>query len=119
MDHVINALCYIGTILQRNYRKMTIKMVISYSSFVKLHEKKSGSHNMTMLYLICVITRCVVKGLHCMYQMGLDARKPVFRALLTTKVHQPAHLRSLISTFVFRFFESIIYKLATSEFSTF
>ena len=32
---------------------------------------------------------------------------------------QPAHPRSLISAFVFRFLESIISKLATCEFSTF
>ena len=32
---------------------------------------------------------------------------------------QAAHARSLISAFVFRFFESIIFKLATCEFSTF
>ena len=31
----ISELCYTGTILQRNYRKMTIKWSFSYNSFVK------------------------------------------------------------------------------------
>ena len=40
-----------GTILQRNYRKITILWSFSYNSLVKFHDgKKSGSHNMTMLY---------------------------------------------------------------------
>ena len=43
--------------------------------------------------------------------MGLDARKPVFRCLQMTQ----AQMRSLISTFVIRFLESITYKLATGE----
>ena len=42
--------CYKGTILQRNYRKMTIKWSFSYNSFVKFHDKKFGSHNITVLY---------------------------------------------------------------------
>ena len=52
--------------------------------------------------------------------MGLDARKPVFGSLQTTKARsdQPAHSGSLISAFVFRFLESIIFKPATSEIST-
>ena len=40
MDQVICELCYKGTILQRNYRKMTIFWSFSYNSFVKLHGKK-------------------------------------------------------------------------------
>ena len=40
MDHVISELCYKGTILQRNYRKMTIPWSFSYNSFVKFHGKK-------------------------------------------------------------------------------
>ena len=46
LDHVIMELCYKGTILQRNY---------SHNYFVEFYGKKNGSHNMTMLYLICVI----------------------------------------------------------------
>ena len=36
MDCVIGGLCCKGTILQRNYRKMTI----SYNTFVKFYDKK-------------------------------------------------------------------------------
>ena len=50
-DHILCKLCYTGTILQKNYRKMTIPWSFSYNSFVKFHGKKYGSHNMTMLYL--------------------------------------------------------------------
>ena len=50
MDHVISELCYKGTILQRNYRKMTIVWSFFYTSFVKFHGKIFGSHKMTMLY---------------------------------------------------------------------
>ena len=39
MDHVISELCYRGTILQGNYRKMTILWSFSYNSFVKFHGK--------------------------------------------------------------------------------
>ena len=51
MDSAISELCCKGTILQRNYRKMTIPWPFSYNSFVKFHVKKFGSHNMTMSYL--------------------------------------------------------------------
>ena len=37
-------------ILQWNYRKMTISGAFSYDSFVKLHGKKFGSCNITVLY---------------------------------------------------------------------
>ena len=37
MGHVIGESCFKGTILQRNYRKMT--MSFSYNSFVKFHGK--------------------------------------------------------------------------------
>ena len=59
--------------------------------------------------------------------LDLDAIKSVFGGLRTTKENlpkgsannkdtdQPAHPCSLISTFVIRFFERIISKLATSE----
>ena len=40
MDHVISESCYIGSILQRNYRKMTISWSFSYNSFVKFRGKK-------------------------------------------------------------------------------
>ena len=49
--------------------------------------------------------------------LGLDARKPTcLRGIVNnTGADQPGHLRSLINTFVIRFLESIIYKLATGE----
>ena len=37
MDHVISGPCYEGTILQRNYRKITIYSLIK---FVKFHAEK-------------------------------------------------------------------------------
>ena len=52
--------------------------------------------------------------------MGLDTRKPVFGGFANNKgAEQPAHPRSLISTFVICFSESIISKLATDEISIF
>ena len=53
------------------------------------------------------------------YYMGLDTRKPVFRGLRTTRADQPVHPCSLISNFVVRFLESVIYKLASGEISIF
>ena len=49
--------------------------------------------------------------------MGLDVRKPIFVAKVCEQksVDQPAHPRSLISAFVIRSSESIMFKLATSE----
>ena len=46
-DLVISELCYNGTILHRNYRKMTVSF--SYNSFVKLYGKTFRSH-MSVLY---------------------------------------------------------------------
>ena len=52
--------------------------------------------------------------------MGLDAKKPVFGGFSNNKgADQPAHPRSLISTFVIHFLESIISKLATCKISIF
>ena len=42
MDLGISELHYKGTILQRNYRKMTFKWSFSYNSFVKFHGKNTG-----------------------------------------------------------------------------
>ena len=54
------------------------------------------------------------------HNMGLDARKPVFRGLgNNTDADQPAHPCSLISAFVIHFLERIIYKLATGEITIF
>ena len=55
-----------------------------------------------------------------MADMGLNASKPVFEGLRTTKAQiQPAHPRRLISAFVIRLLESIISIPATSEISIF
>ena len=43
VDCVISELCYKGTILQRNYRKMTILWSFSCNSFVKFQGKKMGA----------------------------------------------------------------------------
>ena len=40
MGSVVNESSYKDTILQSNYRKMTIKWSFTYSSFVKFHGKK-------------------------------------------------------------------------------
>ena len=50
MVRVICELCYKETILQRNYRKMTIPWSFSNNSFVKFHATKFGCPNMTVLY---------------------------------------------------------------------
>ena len=39
MDSVISESCYKGTILQRNYRKMTMKWSFSNNSVVNFHVK--------------------------------------------------------------------------------
>ena len=39
-DRLVSELCNTGTILQRNYRKMTISWPFSCNSFVKFHGKK-------------------------------------------------------------------------------
>ena len=41
-DYVINESCCEGSILQRNYRKMTISWSLSYISFAKFHDEKIG-----------------------------------------------------------------------------
>ena len=62
----IEMLSYNRTILQRNYRKMTNFWSFSYNSFVKFHGKKNlGATAWTCYIQICVITRCVLKGMHC------------------------------------------------------
>ena len=46
MDLDISGMCYKGTILQRNYKKMTIPWSFSYNSFAKLNGKKwKPQHN--------------------------------------------------------------------------
>ena len=40
MDCVIGEQCFKGIVLQRNYKKMTMKWSFSYNSFVKFNGKK-------------------------------------------------------------------------------
>ena len=49
MGHVINEMRNKKTILQRNYRKMTMKYSFFYYFFVKFHGKIVGSHTMTVI----------------------------------------------------------------------
>ena len=59
-----------------------------------------------------------IKGLYSLY--GPRRGKTCLRGFANnTGADQPAHPRSLISAFVFRCLESIIYKLATGEISIF
>ena len=48
IDCVISKSCHKVIILQRNYRKMTMKWSFSYKLFVKFLDKKIGSHHMIM-----------------------------------------------------------------------
>ena len=50
MLRVLSELCYKGTILQRNYRKMTILWSFSYHSFVKFCGKKSWEPQYSLCY---------------------------------------------------------------------
>ena len=61
MDHVISEVCYKGTILQRNNRKMTISWSFSYNSFVKFCGKRFGIH-MTVFYLNLCCNKVCNKG---------------------------------------------------------
>ena len=61
MDYVIRESFYKGTILQRNYRKMTMLWSFSYNSSVKFHGKKYLGA--TCYIQFHVIVRFVIKGL--------------------------------------------------------
>ena len=95
MDSVIGELFYKGAILQRIYRKMTILWSFSYNSFVKFHDGKiirEPQHD-------CVISKpCFNKVC---YNMGLNARKPVFGRLRKHR-RRPACALALLSAFVIR-----------------
>ena len=69
MDCVISELCFKRTILQWNYRKMTMILSFSYNSFEKFCGKNIGSHNMTVLYPYPCYTWCGIKGVHCFQMM--------------------------------------------------
>ena len=67
MDHVISKSCYKGTILQRNYKKMTILWSFSYNSLIKFHGKIIWE-----LQHGCVISKSVLKQvLYCTSPIGV------------------------------------------------
>ena len=53
--------CYNGTILQRNYRIITILWSFSNYSYVKFYGKKFESHIMTVLYLVLCFNKVCYK----------------------------------------------------------
>ena len=68
LDCAIIELCNKWTILQRDYRKMTISWSFSYNSLVKFHVKKNiGATTLPCYIHILVIMRCVIKGLCCIF----------------------------------------------------
>ena len=92
MDHVKSESFYKGGILQRTYRKMTILWSFSYNFFVKFHGKK-----IVHVIMGCVINRTAL--------YGPQREKTCLQRSPNNKgADQPAQSRSLISTFVIRFF---------------
>ena len=91
------------------------KRIVLLSTHTWLRTKKININNLVLSgdlasnKYICKLKR--------FSNLGLDARKPVFRGLQTTKGQ--TSLRSLISAFVLRSLKSIITRLGTSEISTF
>ena len=68
MDRVLSQPCYKGTILQRNYRKITIIWSFSYNLFVKFHGEKMESTTWTCYIQIHGIMRYVIKGLYTFWE---------------------------------------------------
>ena len=66
MNHVIK-----GTILKRNYRKMTISWSFFYNSFVKFHGKNNWEPQMTILYPNPCYNEVCYKGTALYYDLGL------------------------------------------------
>ena len=59
MDCFICESCYKGTILQRNYRTMTILWSFSYNSFVKFHGTKTWEpHHDSVISNLCYNEAC-------------------------------------------------------------
>ena len=67
----------------------------------------------------CTMSHSTTTIQHFYYNLGLDARKPVFGAVNNKGADQLVHPHSLINTFVIRLLEKIISKLATGEISIF
>ena len=90
MDHVISERCYKVTILQRNYKKMTILWSFSYYSYVKFHGKEIfGSHKLTLqCYIkICVITRCIINGRTALIVL------PITIKVIFSKIHKKKYTK--------------------------
>ena len=70
---------------------------------------------------VLILTKTVDLDLHCLLHKSLDARKPVFgQGFANNKgPDQPAYPGSLISAFVISLLESIISRIAISNFSIF
>ena len=75
MDHVIviSELCYKG-----QFYKGIIGLYSS-NSFVKFHGKTIWEPQNDPLIQICVIARCVMKGLHCNCNIRPNKKKVCFR----------------------------------------
>ena len=64
MDHVMNKPYHKGTILQRNYRKITILWSFFFNSLSKFHGQKNLGATFSPCYIqIYVILRCAMVGL--------------------------------------------------------
>ena len=97
--------------------RIALKEILENVNFEK---KFSNPLEMHENYSACLeLNNCVLisSNVICHHNIGLNARKPVFGDLRTTKAQ--TSLRSLISAFVIHLIESIISKLASSEISIF
>ena len=54
MDHIINELCFKGTTLKKDYRRMSITIFLKFPCNIPLYKA-----------LLCYIQICVIEGLHC------------------------------------------------------
>ena len=63
--------CYNGTTLLRNCRKMTLKWLFSYDSFVNFHGKNIWEPQYDHVISKPVIMRGVIKGMHCIWEINL------------------------------------------------
>ena len=69
MYHAISEMCYKGTILQWNYRSMTISSSYSYNFFVKFQGKRIGATTCQCYIQFPVIMRCALKEMNALYQL--------------------------------------------------
>ena len=86
MNCVVSEPCYKWTILQRNYRKMTILWSFSYNSYVIFYGKKLGATTWMCYFLIHVISRCVIKGLH--FKLWYSFMPFIWAKIWTYNIHE-------------------------------